>query len=263
MRNPKETHELIRQNEQIVKKPQKHDANLQKNSTIYFQIGLILCLFMVYGLFEMKFETELPKETVMAFDSEPEEIRIENFKIYVEPIKEVQPEPKKSTKVIDKITQIEDDDPVKEVLNIKTPDENITPSPVEIKDIIVGKAPIDETPVDFVSVEEVPIYPGCENKKTNKDKRKCMSEKITKLVQKKFDTNLGDELGLSGKQVIRTQFKIDKTGHVTDIKTRGTHPDLEKEAQRVINTLPEMTPGKQRDKNVGVIYTLPIVFSVQ
>ena len=53
MRNPKETHELIRQNEQIVKKPQKHDANLQKNSTIYFQIGLILCLFMVYGLFEM------------------------------------------------------------------------------------------------------------------------------------------------------------------------------------------------------------------
>ncbi|WP_147678298.1 energy transducer TonB [Algibacter pacificus] len=263
MRNPKETHELIRQNEQIVKKPQKHDANLQKNSTFYFQIGLILCLFMVYGLFEMKFETELPKETVMTFDSEPEEIRIENFKIYVEPIKEVQPESKKSTKVIDKIIQIEDDNPVKEVLKIKTPEENIPSSPVEIKDIIVGKAPIDETPVDFISVEEVPIYPGCENKKTNKDKRKCMSEKITKLVQKKFDTNLGDELGLSGKQVIRTQFKIDKTGHVTDIKTRGTHPDLEKEAQRVINTLPEMTPGKQRDKNVGVIYTLPIVFSVQ
>jgi len=50
MRNPLGTHELIRQNEQNVKKPQKHDANLQKNSTIYFQVGLILCLFMVYGL---------------------------------------------------------------------------------------------------------------------------------------------------------------------------------------------------------------------
>jgi protein TonB len=90
-----------------------------------------------------------------------------------------------------------------------------------------------------------------------------MSEKITKLVQTKFDVELASELGLSGKQTIQTQFKIDKTGRVIDIKTRGTHPELEKEAQRVINNIPEMIPGKQRDKNVGVIYSLPIVFQVQ
>jgi protein TonB len=74
---------------------------------------------------------------------------------------------------------------------------------------------------------------------------------------------LGSELGLSGKQVIRTQFKIDKTGRINDIQVRGTHPDLEKEAERVINIIPEMTPGKQVDKNVGVIYTLPIIFHAQ
>ena len=263
MSNPKKTHELIRQNEQIVKKSQKHDANLQKNSTLYFQVGLIICLFMVYGLFEMKFESEIPKESSFNFDPEPEEIRIENFKIYVEPVKEVQPEPKKSNKLIDKVEEIDNDAPLEEAMNIKTADQNTTSKPIAIGDIIVEGPPVDQPPVDFVSVEEVPVYPGCENKKTNLDKRKCMSEKITKLVQRKFDTNLGSELGLSGKQVIRTQFKIDKTGHVTDIKTRGTHPDLEKEAERVINNIPEMTPGKQRDKNVGVIYTLPIVFSVQ
>ena len=67
MSNPKKTHELIRQNEQIVKKSQKHDANLQKNSTLYFQVGLIICLFMVYGLFEMKFESEIPKESSFNF----------------------------------------------------------------------------------------------------------------------------------------------------------------------------------------------------
>ncbi|WP_158845796.1 energy transducer TonB [Algibacter sp. L1A34] len=263
MSNPKETHELIRQNEQIVKKSQKHDANLQKNSTLYFQVGLIICLFMVYGLFEMKFESEIPTDTGFNFDPGPEEIRIENFRVYVEPVKEVQPEPQKSTKLIDKVEVIDNDEPLKEALNIKKAEQKTTSDPIKIGDVVVVGPPIEEPPVDFMTIEEVPIYPGCENRKTNLDKRKCMSEKITKLVQKKFDTNLGSELGLSGKQVIRTQFKIDKTGHVTDIKTRGTHPDLEKEAQRVINKIPEMTPGKQRDKNVGVIYTLPIVFSVQ
>ena len=37
-------------------KPRKHDANLQKNSTLNFQIGLILCLLGTYGVFEMKFK---------------------------------------------------------------------------------------------------------------------------------------------------------------------------------------------------------------
>ena len=51
----KKNHELIRQNEKIVKKPHKHDANLQKNSTLYFQIGLLLCLLASYGALEMNF----------------------------------------------------------------------------------------------------------------------------------------------------------------------------------------------------------------
>jgi protein TonB len=46
-----------------VKKSQKHDANLRKNSSLYFQIGLILCLLGVYAIFEMRFET---KDTVIA-----------------------------------------------------------------------------------------------------------------------------------------------------------------------------------------------------
>ena len=263
MSNQKKTHELIRQNEQNVKKPQKHDANLRKNSTLYFQIGLIICLFLVYGLFEMKFETDIPVESGYVYEPTTEEIRIENFSVYVEPVEEMKSEPQKSIKIINKIIEVDNNEDLKEVFNIKTPDENTTSDAIGINDIVVDSPPIDETPFDFISVEEVPVYPGCENRTTNLAKRKCMSEKITKLVQKKFNTNLGSELGLSGKQVIRTQFKIDKTGHVTEIKTRGTHPDLEEEAARVINKIPEMTPGKQRDKNVGVIYTLPIVFSVQ
>tara|TARA_R110001583_G_scaffold54633_3_gene166935 strand:- start:1061 stop:1846 length:786 start_codon:yes stop_codon:yes gene_type:complete len=260
MGNPKKTHELIRQNEQIVKKSQKHDANLQKNSTLYFQVGLIVCLLAVFGLFEMAFETTIPKEYTAIIDDDIYMIDVP----LITPVEPTFEEPIKQKKVNhpDKFEEVPNDTPDKFLHD--TPKESVDDNPpLDPNDLPPLKKPDEEVniPVNFVQV--VPIYPGCENKKTNDDKRKCMSEKITKLVQRKFDTNLGSVLGLSGRQTIRTQFKIDKTGHVTDIKVNGTHPELEKEAERVINIMPEMIPGKQQNKNVGVIYYLPIVFQVQ
>lgn len=41
----------------------------------------------------------------------------------------------------------------------------------------MGEKPEDLSDVNFEAIEFVPIYPGCENKKTNEDKRKCMSDK--------------------------------------------------------------------------------------
>lgn len=262
MSNSKKTHELIRQNEQIVKKPQKHDANLQKNSTLYFQIGLIVCLLATYGLFEMKFESTVPSVAVTKQIDEPfAEVSVEKFKVYVEPKAEVKPKTKKKILLIKEPIIVDNEHAMTKALGIDTPDTKESVDPRDIGDV---EPIIEDVTVDFIRVEQVPIYPGCEKKKTNEERRKCMSEKITKLVQRKFKGNdIASDYGLSGKQVIRTQFKIDKTGHVTDIKVRGSHPELEKEAQRVINKIPEMTPGKQRDKNVGVIYALPIVFKVQ
>ena len=73
-----------------------------------------------------------------------------------------------------------------------------------------------------------------------------MSDKISKLIGKTFNTDIGSNYGISGRQKISTQFTIDKYGNVTDIKTRGPHPALEKEANRVINKIPKMQPGLQR-----------------
>ena len=56
MKNSKKVFNDAGQSITEVKKPQKHDANLQKNSTLYFQIGLILCLLGTYSLFEMQFQ---------------------------------------------------------------------------------------------------------------------------------------------------------------------------------------------------------------
>ena len=116
--------------------------------------------------------------------------------------------------------------------------------------------------VPFAVIDQVPIFPGCENLGSNEEQKKCMSEKISEYVNKNFNTGLGNELGLTGINRIIVQFKIDKTGNVVEARARAPHPALEEEAIRVINSIPEMQPGKQRGEEVGVMYSLPIVFQV-
>ncbi len=263
MRNQKDSHELIRQNEQIVKKSQKHEANLQKNSTLYFQIGLIVCLLSVFGLLEMKFETTIPnyKEGLPPIDDE--------LFVHIPVIKEVAPtveEPVKQKRVKEPVhfEEVPDDTPenlFKEEFTEPLPN-TPTIDPDDFTPIV--EKPVESENVPFVSIENAPIYPGCEKAKDNEARKKCMSKKITKLIQRKFDGgDVASRYGLIGKQKIDVQFTIDKTGKVTDIKTRAPHPILEQEAIRVINFIPEMTPGEQRDTKVGVIYNLPIIFQVQ
>jgi hypothetical protein len=52
-------------------------------------------------------------------------------------------------------------------------------------------------------------------------------------------------------------------GDVVNVRVRAPHPRLEQEAINVVKSLPKMTPGKQRDKAVGVLYALPIIFQVE
>jgi protein TonB len=116
--------------------------------------------------------------------------------------------------------------------------------------------------VPISELDEAPVYPRCKGD-SNAEKRKCMSAKIAKFVQRKFNTDLAGDLGLSGRQRINVIFKIDKSGNVVGVRSRAPHPRLEKEAARVINMLPKMKPGRQRGKAVIVPYSLPITFQVQ
>jgi protein TonB len=59
-------------------------------------------------------------------------------------------------------------------------------------------------------------------------------------------------------------FIVDSSGNVTKATiARGIDSALDKEALRVINSLPKWTPGKQRGKPVSVSYTVPINFTLQ
>ncbi|WP_034919634.1 M56 family metallopeptidase [Gillisia sp. CAL575] len=118
------------------------------------------------------------------------------------------------------------------------------------------------TDVPFALIDQVPLYPGCENLASNEEQKKCMSQKIQEHVIGNFNSNLGKEVGLTGVNRVIVQFKIDKTGNIVDVKSRAAHPKLEEEGKRVINSLPQMTPGEQNGTTVGVMYSLPIVFEV-
>jgi hypothetical protein len=120
----------------------------------------------------------------------------------------------------------------------------------------------DNIDVPFNVVDQVPTFPGCEDAKDNKARKKCTSNAISKFINKNFNTNVGLELGLNGKQRIYSAFKIDRAGNVIFIQSRANHPKLSEEADRVIGLLPKMIPGMQRGKPVNVPYSLPIVFDI-
>ncbi|OBX25006.1 hypothetical protein A9996_12480 [Gelidibacter algens] len=117
--------------------------------------------------------------------------------------------------------------------------------------------------VPFAVVDEAPFFPSCQTLTSNKKRKQCTADEITSFVNKNFNTKLAKELGLKGKQRIMVIFKIQKDGSISEIKSRAPHPELEKEAIRVIKALPKMQPGMQRGKPVVVPYSLPILFQVQ
>ena len=121
-----------------------------------------------------------------------------------------------------------------------------------------------EDVIKFSEVEEVPLYPDCITLNFTKDKmRECTDEAIKMFSSSSFNTELSNDLGLTGYQRITSSFIIDKSGKIVNIRVRAPHPQLKDEAIRVINLLPKMKPGKVNGKAVSVSYLLPIIFKAK
>jgi len=230
-------------------------ADVSRNGSIYFAVGLLVMLFISNQMINYKTYDKLDID-IGSLDLEKEieqEIPIKDLKLPPPP----PPPPPVAPQVID---IVDDEEEVEETV-IESTETDQEDEILEVEDVEVEEVN-EEVEVPFSVIENVPEYPGCE-KGSNADKRKCMSDKIAKFVQRKFNTDLAGDLGLSGKQRINVIFKIDKNGNVTGVRSRAPHPRLEKEAARVINLLPKMKPGRQRGKAVVVPYSLPITFKVQ
>jgi hypothetical protein len=132
---------------------------------------------------------------------------------------------------------------------------------VEVEEVVEIQAIDKNVEVPFSVVEEVPTLKECQDLPTNKERKNCMNDFVNKHIGENFNTSVGDILSPGRKRVF-VQFKINTEGYVTDIKARGPHPALEVEAERVISSLPQFIPGKQKGKWVTVPYSIPIVFQV-
>ncbi len=231
-------------------------ANLEKHNKQFMLLGLALALIVIYIGIEWKtFERNIA-DLGIADIAADEEIDIP----ITERIQEVKPPPPPPP-APEKIEVVEDEEDIEEtVLESTETDQNEVIEVTEIEEIVEEEEVVDDVP--FAIIENVPVYPGC--KGTNEEKKKCMVDEITKHVNRKYNTGLAGDLGLSpGKKRVYVQFKISKTGEIVDVRARGPHARLEKEAVRVVELLPKMEPGKQRGRPVGVKYTLPITLLVE
>ncbi|WP_053978123.1 energy transducer TonB [Mangrovimonas xylaniphaga] len=232
-------------------------ADVGRNSSIYFAVGLALMLLLTNLAINYKtYDKAAIDIGQLTMDEElEEEIPI------TDQLKTPPPPPPPPPAAPEIIEVVEDEVEVEETV-IESSETSQEEEIVEVEEVVVEEVE-EDIEVPFAVIENVPVFPGCEKEKGNNAKKACMSEKISQFVNKKFNTDLASELGLSGRQRINVIFKIDKNGEITNIMARAPHPGLEKEAKRVIGMLPKMKPGMQRGKAVTVPYSLPILFQVQ
>ena len=111
----------------------------------------------------------------------------------------------------------------------------------------------------FDKIEDVPIYPCCEN---IKNKRSCAQTKIQEHIIRNFRyPKEAQHKKIQGR--VGVQFDLGVGGYFENIRTRGPHEILEKEAKRIISLLPRFVPGKIDGEAVRVPMSVPISFRLQ
>lgn len=240
-------------------KPKKNPkADIGRNSSLYFMIGLTSVLFVTWQSFEVKtYEKETNvSDVVHVMDDLKEDVPI------TEIVRTTPPPPPPSAP--DLIEVVEDVEDIEETV-IESTESNqeayIEDVVVDIEDVEVGEMEEEEV-VPFAIIEHVPVFPGCESLTTEAERKECFNQKVQEHIRDNFTyPQAALEMKITGKVFV--QFVIDSKGRVSDIKKRGPDRLLEKEATRIIASLPTVKPGIQRGKPVKVNYAIPINFVIQ
>ena len=252
--------------------PKRHNR-----AVLWTIIGAILFGLLAFGFVKAN---QYLEERRLAEQGEQEEVLIDMSQDAEEPEQEEQrleqPKPEvlpeevlKSVKVTE--LQIVEDDKVKKEDEIKTQDElketetafgqkdnekgtedrNITKT---LKDEVVVEKK-EEKPKEvkeeiFRSVEQMPQFPGGD-------------AALMKFLQSHINyPPMAAENNVQGKVIL--QFVVEKDGKVGEVKVaRSVDKDLDREAIRVVKTLPRFTPGRQNGQPVRVWYTLPVTSKLQ
>ncbi len=238
-------------------KPKKNPkVDLNRNSGLYFIIGLTLVLFITWQALEMKSYIE---EDELVQIVEQEEVIQEEIPI-TESLNTPPPPPPAAAPEVIEI--VEDTEEIEETVieSSESSQEDVIEEVVRVEDVEAFEEE-EEIEVAFAVIEDAPVYPGCESA-SKSQRRDCFNKKIQEHIQKHFRyPSIAMDMQIQGKVYVR--FVIGSDGNITGIQSRGPDPHLEKEAERIINLLPQMIPGKQRGRPVRVPYSVPINFKLQ
>lgn len=102
----------------------------------------------------------------------------------------------------------------------------------------------------FDVVEQMPSFPG-----GSSALMQYLSSNIKYPV-------VAQENGVQGRVVV--SFVVERDGSITDVQVaRSVDPSLDREAQRVVRSMPRWIPGKQNGQAVRVKYNVPVAFRLQ
>lgn len=229
------------------KNPQK---DLNRFRTLFFQSGLILVLLMVWLSFE-RVQSPVNNGPYVAVNMD------DNLTLEIPEIQIEKPElPEEKPKMPDKLELVPNDTKA-DIPEFLSTESYQGTTVVDISDIKVAHI---ETPVEveFINVEQIPLFPACVNV-PKEAQRDCFQSEMGQHVRKNFSyPSEAIDLNIQGR--VYVMFTIDENGEVSNIRLRGPDRRLEAETKRIIEKLPQMIPGKMGEKKVRVPYSLPINF---
>lgn len=208
-------------------------------------------------------QKEVMTEVTTLSRLEEPEIKQEEMK-RVEPVAPPPPALKSSIKftapVIKKDEEVHEDNEIKSqeeltstkmaisIADVKGNDEANGADIADLKQVVTQAEPEAEKVFDMV--EQMPTFPG------------GTQELMSYLGHNIKYPTIAQENGTQGRVII--QFVVERDGTITDVKVaRGVDPYLDKEAVRVVKSMPKWIPGKQNGKAVRVKFTVPVMFRLQ
>jgi len=220
-------------------------ADLENKKSTWLLVGYVIVLAFMFVVFEWT-KRDIKIDTSQAITDlvfEEEIIPI------TEQPEQVAPPPPEAPSIAETLTIVDDDADVEET-TIATSEE--TNQAVEIKYVPVAVE--EEEPEEqtiFEVVEQMPEFPN--------GGMAGLMQYLSKNI--KYPT-IAQENGTQGR--VTVQFVVNRDGSIVDAKVlRGVDPYLDKEAIRVISSMPKWKPGMQRGKAVRVKYTVPVMFRLQ
>lgn len=228
-----------------VKKSPK--ADLENKKSTWLLIGYVIVLAFLFVSFEWtERDVKIDMSQAVADLVFEEEIEIP---ITEQPEMTTPPPPPEAPAIVEALNIVDDEMDI-ESTEIASSEE--TGQAVEIAYVppTVEEEEVEEQEI-FEVVEQMPEFPN--------GGMAGLMQFLSKNI--KYPT-IAQENGTQGR--VTVQFVVNADGSIVDAKViRGVDPYLDKEALRVINSMPKWKPGMQRGKAVRVRYTVPVMFRLQ